>query len=100
MGAWIETLPVSICERFIKVASYMGAWIETINVRNAIGLVPSHPTWVRGLKLLSKVENQTVVGSHPTWVRGLKPLLIMRSMRLWNVASYMGAWIETHGLPY
>ena len=32
----------------------------------------SHPTWVRGLKLLilnSKLNNSK---SHPTWVRGLK----------------------------
>ena len=57
--------------------------------------MPSHPTWVRGLKLLlaegvGAVESvaphvgawiETLqlifcilsIGSHPTWVRGLKP---------------------------
>ena len=32
----------------------------------------SHPTWVRGLKLLNKILNHTSIQSHPTWVRGLK----------------------------
>ena len=32
----------------------------------------SHPTWVRGLKLLSGVMFVNILGSHPTWVRGLK----------------------------
>ena len=32
----------------------------------------SHPTWVRGLKLLQVVSRPPTVKSHPTWVRGLK----------------------------
>ena len=34
----------------------------------------SHPTWVRGLKLLMKLIEVCPSLSHPTWVRGLKPL--------------------------
>ena len=33
----------------------------------------SHPTWVRGLKLLIYIKSFTMQKSHPTWVRGLKP---------------------------
>ena len=32
----------------------------------------SHPTWVRGLKLIKLHAEQTTTPSHPTWVRGLK----------------------------
>ena len=32
--------------------------------------------------------------SHPTWVRGLKLMLVQTKMKL-NVAPYVGAWIET-----
>ena len=32
----------------------------------------SHPTWVRGLKLLHKLIEMLDGMSHPTWVRGLK----------------------------
>ena len=32
----------------------------------------SHPTWVRGLKLLCYDTYQLAAASHPTWVRGLK----------------------------
>ena len=32
----------------------------------------SHPTWVRGLKLGSVLNNLSTLWSHPTWVRGLK----------------------------
>ena len=33
----------------------------------------SHPTWVRGLKLLMHILVEYFKMSHPTWVRGLKP---------------------------
>ena len=77
----------------------------------------SHPTWVRGLKLVcikhkrSFLDVAPYVGawietsifgkggvnetSHPTWVRGLKlrKLLLIKSKG--QVAPYVGAWIET-----
>ena len=33
----------------------------------------SHPTWVRGLKLIYQAMCTNPLTSHPTWVRGLKP---------------------------
>ena len=33
---------------------------------------PSHPTWVRGLKLEELGQTFSHGLSHPTWVRGLK----------------------------
>ena len=35
-------------------------------------LLESHPTWVRGLKLVFEKGNTMPTMSHPTWVRGLK----------------------------
>ena len=32
----------------------------------------SHPTWVRGLKLVTLAIAVSSLSSHPTWVRGLK----------------------------
>ena len=32
----------------------------------------SHPTWVRGLKLVDSKIRPVAKQSHPTWVRGLK----------------------------
>ena len=32
----------------------------------------SHPTWVRGLKLILATRAERSLMSHPTWVRGLK----------------------------
>ena len=36
----------------------------------------SHPTWVRGLKLLALYLRCSLYVSHPTWVRGLKLTLL------------------------
>ena len=33
--------------------------------------------------------------SHPTWVRGLKHHIYNYAYRLYDVAPYVGAWIET-----
>ena len=57
--------------------------------------MPSHPTWVRGLKrfLLTLINTKNL--SHPTWVRGLKQLRAMYEARKECVAPYVGAWIET-----
>ncbi len=52
MGAWIETHITSVSLKFYLVASYMGAWIETENSHIPFFEGRSHPTWVRGLKLL------------------------------------------------
>ena len=117
MGAWIETYDDFCRLTPDEVAPYMGAWIETMEANAKCISLLSHPTWVRGLKLLvcgsyekhslshptwvrglklNKSAKASVGGvSHPTWVRGLK-----RRHELWTnctkgVAPYMGAWIET-----
>ena len=38
--------------------------------------VESHPTWVRGLKLVMMRVVIRLNMSHPTWVRGLKQALL------------------------
>ena len=95
VGAWIETNHFAFVPNEHWVAPYVGAWIETcLFVGTACLLVESHPTWVRGLKLLltcvrllplivapyvgawiETKETETAqnnIASHPTWVRGLK----------------------------
>ena len=52
MGAWIETLMLLLLMTLLLVASYMGAWIETMSAWAMARNYESHPTWVRGLKLL------------------------------------------------
>ena len=56
------------------VAPYVGAWIETTAVTTYQLPCTSHPTWVRGLKHVSKDQLHVPIQSHPTWVRGLKPV--------------------------
>ena len=55
----------------------------------------SHPTWVRGLKLSYNRAVGSNKKSHPTWVRGLKPDDTGENYIGWDVAPYVGAWIET-----
>ena len=55
------------------VAPYVGAWIETFKTYLLTHGYRSHPTWVRGLKLISRLSNSDAR----------------------KVAPYVGAWIET-----
>ena len=55
------------------VAPYVGAWIETHLGAKDGRIERSHPTWVRGLKLVISTAFGGHLVSHPTWVRGLKP---------------------------
>ena len=95
----------------------MGAWIETDMLLWQLGVSPSHPTWVRGLKHIStprynknRLSHPTWVRglklfgiaqreaerlSHPTWVRGLKHSIGAPEAQHTPVAPYVGAWIET-----
>ena len=97
MGAWIETDIQRQVAHVKKVAPYVGAWIETQMLTVIASCIRSHPTWVRGLKLLLRLHNRkphyvapyvgawietltrfinkNSIMSHPTWVRGLKLLL-------------------------
>ena len=78
----------------VLVAPYVGAWIETPWLLNPMHIVRSHPTWVRGLKLLHRSRKHKRTGSHPTWVRGLKLADEDATLRV-LVAPYVSAWIET-----
>ena len=62
------------------VAPYVGAWIETRIVPQSDYRVLSHPTWVRGLKLLSLTTSTWQKQSHPTWVRGLKHTFLIEEL--------------------
>ena len=56
MGAWIETKYYHNTDQEQTVAPYVGAWIETKYVKAPVKEKhKSHPTWVRGLKLISMV---------------------------------------------
>ena len=55
----------------------------------------SHPTWVRGLKHGHFLKQDSQALSHPTWVRGLKPFSVNWAYKQTQVAPYVGAWIET-----
>ena len=52
VSAWIETLCLRHASNDNKVAPYVGAWIETAKLLGLGQKVLSHPTWVRGLKLV------------------------------------------------
>ena len=80
----------------MPVAPYVGAWIETVILRIIIIRKRSHPTWVRGLKLMFLVLKVLKLRSHPTWVRGLKLMTLLPRNLLMTVAPYVGAWIETY----
>ena len=51
-GAWIETTFVAACGTSTRFAPHTGAWIETQRTKIEADSVLSHPTRVRGLKLL------------------------------------------------
>ena len=51
--------------------------------------------WVRGLKQLCIARQVTIRTSHPMWVRGLKQDIDVFAASIPEVASYVGAWIET-----
>ena len=52
VGAWIETTAKGCQPLMPPVAPRVGAWIETYLASQAVIHHPSHPVWVRGLKLL------------------------------------------------
>ena len=99
VGAWIETQVCRLELAYHNVAPYVGAWIETYTQACSCRNTESHPTWVRGLKLVGCVAFFSGRGSHPTWVRGLKRhKSVQRNAH--RVAPYVGAWIETYRLLY
>ena len=55
-----------------EVAPFTGAWIETQALDNTLKGAWSHPSRVRGLKLVQDTVAYISVWSHPSRVRGLK----------------------------
>ncbi len=52
VGAWIETVKKNYVDWIQNVAPRVGAWIETPRAPECRSAgPPSHPVWVRGLKL-------------------------------------------------
>ena len=73
----------------------MGVWIETFDRYNgAFCDTLSHPSWVCGLKLVSKETKNRQSRSHPSWVCGLKHERNIKRMLYW-VTPFVGVWIET-----
>ena len=57
----------------------------------------SHPTWVRGLKLLLLSQRYLCYQSHPTWVRGLKLKLLIV---FWLFLLSHPTWVRGLKLPF
>ena len=72
-GAWIEICKIGFALAGTLVAPFTGAWIEIkfllLRYRR---LIASHPSRVRGLKLLKSLNSHICKTSHPSRVRGLK----------------------------
>ena len=74
MGAWIETEDIADMAKVILVAPYVGAWIETNHHehhQNQIGVAPYVGAWI---ETSYEYYWRAYALSHPTWVRGLKLL--------------------------
>ena len=87
------------CDEFlakIAVAPYVGAWIETAHeIARCYNEIVSLPTWERGLKLFCLYLICIFHLSLPTWERGLKQRCKDGCKQIYEVAPYVGAWIET-----
>ena len=97
MGAWIET-PNS-ADYLLNFVSHP-SWVRGLKLvlRHYLQRFRlSHPSWVRGLKHLIEKKRQQYPQSHPSWVRGLKLDRINLYMQRTYVAPLVGAWIETIG---
>ena len=94
VGAWIETEYGNAQPIAPVVAPYVGAWIETTfgrNINKVSGVAPYVGAWIETILQEGRLYASM---SHPTWVRGLK--LVAGNVELCNqVAPYVGAWIET-----
>ena len=78
------------------VAPYVGAWIETkIESEKNSAWFKSHPTWVRGLKLMLLIILQSYPLVAPYVGAWIETRSYAHNYRITNVAPYVGAWIET-----
>ena len=95
MGAWIETRHCRMCHRSHYVAPLVGAWIETRTVVSCVIVCQSHPSWVRGLKLIV-VDFDFLVDVAPLVGAWIETLLAQAAVVALVVAPLVGAWIETY----
>ena len=95
MDAWIEILSFRKNTKNHNVASFMDAWIEIassceicwLTVRRILyGCVDWNYSDIRSIDY--------EMWSHPLWMRGLKLSFKKFFPRVFNVASFMDAWIE------
>ena len=95
MGAWIETIWLSILSTDCPVAPHVGAWIETLDFiepTTVISVAPHVGAWIETIQLQTL---DLAIQSHPTWVRGLKREGFVKLCLVECVAPHVGAWIET-----
>ena len=94
VGAWIEISFRRGIQAPLRVAPHVGAWIEMDSSALFIVIAPSHPTWVRGLKLdgACGYDPERCVAPHVgAWIEILAPFIV----KLYShVAPHVGAWIE------
>ena len=81
--------------RCLDVAPFTGAWIEIAStILSSSSALPSHPSRVRGLKLMPPEGRRDSEGVAPftgAWIEIRKDL---RAPGKSQVAPFTGAWIE------
>ena len=78
-----------------SVAPYVGAWIETSKEPFERMNATSHPTWVRGLKLIQILLNWVIMIVAPYVGAWIETVIGHKTDTSSWVAPYVGAWIET-----
>ena len=94
VGAWIEIGAHHEHHNKQTVAPLVGAWIEIHQNKLPFPPLPSLPSWERGLKSISAVNQVILIKSLPSWERGLKFVPLSLSVPFVLVAPLVGAWIE------
>ena len=94
-GAWIETSILRAMRSAAVVAPHAGAWIETFLVSAGCNYVVSHPTRVRGLKLIPAAPNPTATRVAPHAGAWIETRRREKKRGRGGVAPHAGAWIET-----
>ena len=95
VGAWIETSIRDDIFELKTVAPLVGAWIETLRSAIALQKYKSHPSWVRGLKLILIVLLPFKVLVAPLVGAWIETVLKATEINFNDVAPLVGAWIET-----
>ena len=82
-------------EEFLSVAPFVGVWIE-ISVGKAIlsFLTLSLPSWECGLKFSNCAQVFRSHQSLPSWECGLKSVIPAAFYEPFDVAPFVGVWIE------